>query len=500
MRAAAALGVLTIVGWADPSAVVTGGSWWAPVLLSVSVVALSVVGWQVFSFVVWRAPAMNFLLLLAAAASCLLVVAGAAWPLVAAILGPFVLFGFLFLALSRAGRVSGPIAADIAALVRGLARFALPAASYSWLSGTLPGTHPGPAWPGFLLGALNAGVAFAFGVALMITRPKSTSVCHAEFQGKNVIAYGASGNLVLLFDVASRRWVRALGSGAALPAPLGTAIGTEAEGPIEALRWPVRRLLPGMVRAVCVVPLPAGSLLASAGDDGSIHVWSTITGKRVASLRGDMAAVHALCVIRYRDSVLLAAAGDGRRVRLWDLAASRSPARILPTSLRWTRALCPVRLGDDEFLAVAGAPGRIEIRDPADGRLVRHMTRQRGVLNALCTVPADGRLLLAAAGAGGTITLWDPAQGELIRWWQASSASLYAIHPVPSADGTMLLAAGDGPYATLWTLSGELRGKPHLGHAYGWVQSMCQVLVHDKPLIATAGYGMAPYAFDPLEA
>jgi WD40 repeat protein len=71
---------------------------------------------------------------------------------------------------------------------------------------------------------------------------------------------------------------------------------------------------------------PDGKLLASAGDDGMIHLWEAATGKEVRPLRGHRNRVR--CLAFSPDGTRLASGSsdgriDDRSVRLWDVATGK---------------------------------------------------------------------------------------------------------------------------------------------------------------------------------
>ena len=63
---------------------------------------------------------------------------------------------------------------------------------------------------------------------------------------------------------------------------------------------------------------PDGSRIASAGNDGTIRLWETETGRELATFRG-----HRGMVTRVRfapDGTRLASTGEDRTIKFWELA------------------------------------------------------------------------------------------------------------------------------------------------------------------------------------
>src|SRR5262249_47263168 len=66
---------------------------------------------------------------------------------------------------------------------------------------------------------------------------------------------------------------------------------------------------------------PDNKLVASAGADGRIRIWSTAKGEVYNQLSGHALPVHALAFAG--DSKTLVSAGEDKTVRLWDAAAGK---------------------------------------------------------------------------------------------------------------------------------------------------------------------------------
>ena len=70
---------------------------------------------------------------------------------------------------------------------------------------------------------------------------------------------------------------------------------------------------PPVITAVAV--LPGGGIVATAGDDHIVRLWSTTTGRIVSTLKGHRDWVRALAFSP--DGRLLASGGDDRQIVLW---------------------------------------------------------------------------------------------------------------------------------------------------------------------------------------
>ncbi len=146
---------------------------------------------------------------------------------------------------------------------------------------------------------------------------------------------------------------------------------------------------------------PDGSLLASAGSDGTIRLWQTDTLRSVAVLRGDD---HEITSVAFApDGKLLASAGGTGAIRLWDLE-TLAAAGSLGTP-------------DDQIFNVAFSP--------------------------------DGKTL-AAAGRKPEVTLWDVKRKEVLAQLTGHTASVGCVAFSP--DGRLLGTSSTDKKARLWNL------------------------------------------------
>ena len=179
-----------------------------------------------------------------------------------------------------------------------------------------------------------------------------------------------------------------------------------------------------------------GSLLASAGGDGTVRLWDPATGQPAATLDGHDGGVSGVAFSP--DGHLLASAGGDGTVRLWDPATGQ-PAATLEGHAGGVNgvAFSP----DGHLLASGGNDGTVRLWDPATGQPAATLARprrrgqRRGVLPG--RAPAGQRRRRrdgAAVGPGHRPARRHPGghAGAVAAW---RSPRTGACWPAPAATG-----------------------------------------------------------------
>jgi WD40 repeat protein/serine/threonine protein kinase len=205
-------------------------------------------------------------------------------------------------------------------------------------------------------------------------------------------------------------------------------------------------------RVLCVTYSPGGKWIASAGDDGSIRLFSAGTGQLVRILVGHAGSVSALSWSP--DGQILASAGsEDKTIRFWNAEAGQ----LLRTSRLQADNLEVVPWSPDGKKLAYGAPGlQIGLWDVEGNRPARSFGNVEGWL----AWSPDGKTL-AAAARDGKINLWDVESGGL-------ALTLEAPWPITrfawSPDGKLIAAAPRGAVRLWDTRTGAvLRDLPAAG-------------------------------------
>jgi len=203
-----------------------------------------------------------------------------------------------------------------------------------------------------------------------------------------------------------------------------------------------------------VVFSPDGSRLASCGEDMTVRLWSTETGKLLQTIEGHQGAV--MGVDFSYDGKLVASCSEDKTVRLWD-AQSGTLVRTLTGhhSAVWTVAFAP----DNTLLASCSNDERVLIWNPVTGELVRALEGHHNVVVGIDFSYDSQRL--ASCSFDKTINLWDVRKGELLRKLRYSDI-VYGVAWSP--DGVLLASCSADGTICLWNVNNGQLVQTLTGH------------------------------------
>ncbi|MFI0938590.1 WD40 repeat domain-containing protein [Streptomyces sp. NPDC021020] len=231
------------------------------------------------------------------------------------------------------------------------------------------------------------------------------------------------------------------------------------------------------VNSVRSLQLPRrGTIIASAGDDGSIRLWDPATATPIGSpMLGHTSTVEDLAVFRDPGGrIMLASAGGEGAVRLWDVYTGWEVGEPLTGHVGRIFGMCTIPgsgTGRPDRIATAGADGTVRIWDPVAGRQVGEpLIGHQGWAWAVCAIPrtaadvAYGGARLASCGDDGTVRIWDVATGEQVGeplTGHRSTVFCVCAFPDPDSAGRWLLAGvgGDGKLVLWDPESGRTEGR-----------------------------------------
>lgn len=223
------------------------------------------------------------------------------------------------------------------------------------------------------------------------------------------------------------------------------------------LRAPQARQLPQAELTLGYAVNGDGSLLATATQDGSIQIWSLVTGERSLALAEHPAPVN---VVRFIDGDRRLVSMDrAGHVRVWD-------ARALPLGERGSLSVDPgtfdIALSPDEqLMALGNVGGPASLWDAATGERRFELSGATGAIYRVDFSP-DGRAV-AGVGYDNRLHVWDTATGEEILSVPAHGTGVAGrlfqgtLDVAFSPDGSRLATAGADGLAKVWdATTGEL--------------------------------------------
>jgi WD40 repeat protein len=221
---------------------------------------------------------------------------------------------------------------------------------------------------------------------------------------------------------------------------------------------------PSVVTAVAISP--DGRLVAAAGDDHLVHLWSLADGRRLHSLRGHLDWVRSLSFSA--DGARLASGGDDRRVLVWDLASGRQAQALGGND----KAVYCLRYSPDgRTLAAVGFDRQLKLYEAASGDLATVLACPCTDMRAVAFSP-DSRLM-ASAGRNGQVRVWDVLSQSIAFERNLHDRRIRAL--AFSHDGGHLAVAGDAsqivildgrnglPLGTIPNLAGRVMSLAYVG-------------------------------------
>jgi WD40 repeat protein len=223
---------------------------------------------------------------------------------------------------------------------------------------------------------------------------------------------------------------------------------------------------------------PNGKWLASAGEDGAIHLWNVATGDTLSTLPGHQLEVSTVAFSP--DGRILATGSKDKTIRLWDLQ-QHAALHILTGHRDEVRkvAFSP----DGKWLASASEDSTIRLWDVNSGSFKHSLLGHTGAVRTLAFSPDTSKgVLLLSGSSDRSIRLWDVNSRQEIA---ANAGHWDKINCVAFSPNDSLLASGsyDGS-VLLWN---RYTGEPlqRLSGHHGAVLSLA--FSHDGKLLISGG-------------
>lgn len=208
---------------------------------------------------------------------------------------------------------------------------------------------------------------------------------------------------------------------------------------------------------------PDGKFLASGGDDNTVELWDTRTGRQVRSIKGHTRNIRSLpsipdsvfSVSFSPDSKILASGGSDATAKLWDVNTGHELASLRNGGPVYSVCFSP----DGKVLASTGETPLVKLWTVPTGQLLRTFDAQNNYPLTAVAFSPDGKLL-ASGSTDATIKIWDLVNGQQLPALKGHTDSVMSLAFSP--DAKLLASGSDDRTAKLWnvTTGKELRTFP----------------------------------------
>jgi WD40 repeat protein len=228
-----------------------------------------------------------------------------------------------------------------------------------------------------------------------------------------------------------------------------------------------------------IVMQPGGRLVATAGADGTVYVWSLSTGELVSTPFpvGSRATGGSSGLAWSPDGRLLYAGGKDGRVHAWDIARNREEAS---STIGHDDAITDASIAANGKVLVTLGHQDVRVwdlgRHPSETRVLARGTRELYGL----AVSADGRTVATGDG-NGTLRVYARPSGALRAELPSGGSRVFALAFLP--DGRLVAGDDDGTLR-VW----DVRNRKAVASRPSAVNgSITSVAVGPKGEIATSG-------------
>lgn len=215
-----------------------------------------------------------------------------------------------------------------------------------------------------------------------------------------------------------------------------------------------------------------GSLIASGGTDGAVHLWNNMLEKQAISLAGHAGAV--LSMAMSADKRYLVSSGEDKVLNVWNLTTGTLEKKLnLPYGNGRQVCFSP----DGSYIGIAGNDETVGVWD---WQRENGMVLLEGHLGAVRSVgfSADGNYIVSG-GDDKTVKVWDWKKHEIIHTLQGHQSAV--LSTAFSSDKFYVVSTGQDNTIKVWDLHDnrlhrELRG-------------------HQKPVFAAGFYENGRYIY-----
>ncbi|MGD9397075.1 MAG: WD40 repeat domain-containing protein [Candidatus Thorarchaeota archaeon] len=206
-----------------------------------------------------------------------------------------------------------------------------------------------------------------------------------------------------------------------------------------------------------------GMTIISGGQDATIRLWETTSGKEIHKFVGHDGPVYGL-ILMPDGKKLVSIADKDLAVRIWDLETKTLMTSLAPNSAHINAvAVSP----DQRYIVTGGDDGIARFWDIDRGIMLRYLEHSQGIYSIV--ISPDGRHMLCGskkaptADTPGLIWVWDFELGVELKTLEAHKGHVTAL--AMTADSRYILSGGQDGVIHLWDLETGTRLKTMTGHS-----------------------------------
>jgi len=200
---------------------------------------------------------------------------------------------------------------------------------------------------------------------------------------------------------------------------------------------------------------PDGSKLAAGGDDGSVHLWETGSGRELKVLRGHKSPIRSVGF--HPDGTRLACWRSDGAIKIWDLTNGRVTAEVTHPGLINTGEWSP----DGTRLASGHFDGTVTISGDRPGDRVVTLKGPGDTIYCLAWSP-DGTRLASTSANDFAVRIWEVAAKKIVLGPLRHSHAITALAWEP--DGRRLASGSLDDTVKIWDATTGREAQTLRGH------------------------------------